>query len=204
MGQPMRTALAYLVVSMLLVGACLVIAGCGGDDDDTSATVMGYVHDDSTRAPIQGATAQIGGSTSAPTDANGQFTLSGVAPGTRTLTVYRADYATQDFEVQLQRGANNIGVKYLPVVRTPGLGHVVGTVRDAAGVVRDALVVAGGKTATSKNDGSFAIYNVAPGDAIVTAQSGARIGRVVVTVMPDAPTVVDVVLTVSPPLPPVI
>lgn len=203
MAQPMRTALAYVVACAFLAGACLVIAGCGGDDD-TTATVIGYVHDESTRAPLQGATARIGDSTSAPTGLDGVFRIADVAPGARTLIIYRTDYATREFEVHLQDGENNVGVRYLPVVQAPGLGYVSGTVRDAGGVVSDALVVAGGKTAKSKDDGTFVIYSVAPGDVVVTAQSGARIGRVVVTVMPDVPTVVDVWLTVSPPLPPVI
>lgn len=204
MAQPIRTALAYVVACVLAMGLCLVIAGCSGDDDNKSATVMGYVHDDSTLAPIQGATAKIAGRTSAPTDANGMFTISEVGPGTRTMTIHKSGYATRDFEVELQRGSNNVGVKYLPEVHTPGMGRVTGTVRDTTGVVKDALVVVGGRTAMSKADGSFAIYNVAPGDTVVTAQSGARIGRVVVTVVPDTTTVVDVTLTVSPPLPPVI
>lgn len=166
--------------------------------------MVGYVYDDTTLSPVLGATAKVGTATSAPTSTAGAFTIAGAPTGNRTLSVFKTGYATKDVQVWLAAGGNNVGVIYLPAVQTPGLGAVTGWVQDSGAAVADAMVVAGGKTAKTKPNGAFAIYNITPGDVTVTAQSGPKIGRVVVNVVPDGTATANLSLSVSPPPPPVI
>ncbi len=199
-----KTTIASAVLVGLVVGMALIGSGCGGGGGGVATSLVGYVYDDSTLNPIAGASAQLAGVTSGLSSAAGAFTITGVPTGTHTLTVYVTGYTTVSVSVVLSSGANNVGVIYLPVAQTPGLGKVSGVVSDTGTAVAGALIVAGGRTAYTKDNGSYAIYNVSPGSVTVTAQSGAKTGRTVVTVTPDGTATANLGLSISPPLPPVI
>ncbi|NSW54749.1 MAG: carboxypeptidase regulatory-like domain-containing protein [Armatimonadetes bacterium] len=196
-----KLAITGALVSVVFAALCL--SGCGGGGGDVAtADVTGTIQDDSSLAGLSGAVARVDSRTSAPTGPNGFFTVENVPVGTRQLVIALSGYQTVTVPITVNRGGTNIGTVYVPPVPIPGQGHIVGELRDNAGTVAGGTIVAGGKTAVSKPNGQFAIYNVAPGATAVTAQFSAKIARANITVTADQTTSVVLGLSVSPPTPP--
>lgn len=200
------------MLSVVLIAALAIpgvlLTGCGGGGGDAvGADVTGVVRDDGSLEPLQGAVVEIDGVQSAPTDAAGQFTVANVGVGTRQMSVNRTGYQTLTGSVQVTSGGVNVGNVYLPPTATPGKGHISGVILESfdSGTgqldapVGGATVVSGGKTAHSKPDGTFAVYNVTPGQVSVIAEFNARLARANITVPADATAAVTLRLTVSPP-----
>jgi len=187
----------------MAVAALVVVSGCGGGGGAGGTTVSGFVYDDSTLGGVSGAQVSVGGK-STTTSASGAFTLTSVPVGTRTLVVTKTSYQLLSTSFTAVAGATGLGPVYLRPQLTPGKGVVIGTVQDAGVPVPGAAVIGGGKTAVTKSDGTFAIYSLPPGDTVVTAQSGVKLGRNHVIVVQDTTVSVSVGLSFSPPLPPTI
>lgn len=204
----MRKIRCSLTGAVLIGLAGLMLSGCGGGGGGVAgANVWGVVVDDSTLNPIQGAVVQIAGVQSAATGADGAFLVANIGVGTQQMNVYRTDYQTVTQSVEVTAGGADLGDVYLPVVASPGKGHISGVVLETfdstSGQLNDpvagAFIVSGGRTAYSKPDGSFSIYNVTPGPASVVAQASSKLARANLTVVADQTVVVTMRLSVSPP-----
>ncbi len=200
-----RLPLTVTIPGLIIVAFCLVLAGCGGGGGGgEKVNVTGFVFDDSSLGAVSGATAQIGNIKSQPSDVTGSFTLANIEVGQRELTVYRTGYQTVRHTVTIATNPTSVGNVFLPAVTNPGLGHISGVVKEIEVPVAQATVVAGGKIARTKQDGTFTIYNLQPGPTSVTAQLGQKLGRTHVTVMADRTESVNLGLSISPPVGPVL
>lgn len=79
----MRAALSAIVV---LCTICLVLAGCGGGSAGTTVQITGRVMDSATGKPVAGVLIELG-TARAMSDANGNFTLTGVPTGEQRFAV---------------------------------------------------------------------------------------------------------------------
>jgi hypothetical protein len=76
----------------LIIGVAMtvVLSGCGGGSNSvvspTTGSVEGNIHDFTTGLPLQGVSVTVGGLQDV-TDANGQFLISGLAPGNYQLVI---------------------------------------------------------------------------------------------------------------------
>lgn len=196
-----KLAITGALLSLLF--AALTLGGCGGGGGDVAtADLTGIVQNDTTLAAVSGAVARVDARTSAPTGPDGFFRVENVPVGTRQVVIAANGFQTVTVPVEVSKNGTNIGTVYAPPVTTPGQGHIVGELRDTNGTVAGGMVVAGGKTAYSKPNGQFAIYNITPGATAVTAQFDAKIARANVTIQADQTTSVILGLSVSPPTPP--
>jgi hypothetical protein len=199
-----KAVLSAVLCFTVIVGVGVVVTGCGGGDGGAVATVTGTLADASTLLPLTGGVVTIAGKSSTSTDSSGAFTVGPVATGTRSLTAACPGYEPLSYAQTLWAGTNNLGTLYLLPVAIAGEGHISGTVMDSGGVVAGAVVRAGGKTAVTKEDGTFVIRNLDPGNVTVVAVKGAKSDSREVTVAADATVSVNLSLTLSPPPPPVI
>jgi len=201
---PLRLSSRALCAVCLALLPCAAFVGCGGSSDGDEADVFGIVADDSTLLGLSGATVSVAGVPAEPTDAYGAFILLRAPGGTRTITVVRNEYQTASTEVPLAAGDNDLGTLYIRPMAVPGLAHVSGGVRDSGTAVAGAQVTVGGKTAFTKTDGTFALYNLSPGSVDVQARSGAKSGSANVTLSSGMTTSVSISVSVRPPDPPII
>ncbi|NLN75115.1 MAG: hypothetical protein GX139_02240 [Armatimonadetes bacterium] len=70
-----------------------------------TGNITGTVRNAADNSVISGATVAVTGGSSATTNASGVYTISGVNPGTYTLTVSRTDFVTQTASVSVTAGA---------------------------------------------------------------------------------------------------
>lgn len=192
----------WLLAVVVGIGSVL-IAGCGGGGGDTATgTVTGFVADNSTLSNLAGATVRVGTTGSATTDASGAFIVTGVPAGTRTLTVSLAGYETYSTVITVTTGTSAQGTVYLAQGQQSGKGHVTGTVTDSSVPVSGATVTAGGKSAITKADGTYAIYNLTPGNVTVEGSLGSKSGYKTVTVAESTTVAANISLSLTPPPPP--
>jgi hypothetical protein len=201
--------------TLALAGAVALLvlaAGCGGDGGgDGGATVTGQAIDDGRLEAGAGAVARVGGKTSAPTAANGIFTIAGTAAGPQTLTVTAPGHQSSQRSVTLSRGANDVGVFYLPPNPQAGRGAITGTVVLAGSntPVGGAVIRSGTTMGLSRSDGTgrFTLYNIGTGMVQVTftdPATGAGSWRYVsVDAGGDPADVGTVALSMGPPPPPI-
>jgi len=174
--QTQRLVPATLIV--LLLAACTGSTGPAGTPALDTGTISGTVKS-STGAAISGAAVTTNpATTSATTDSNGAFTFSSIPIGSYQVTATMTGYASaQQPGVGVAAGATTqVSLTLSPAANAAG--SVTGTVFGRQGA---ALSVAlGGATvclegagnlpcATSKSDGTFALPNVPPGPAFLSA-----------------------------------
>lgn len=184
--------------------AAIFAAGCGGGNGGPSSTAGGTVRDDATLQPLAGVRVTTGGA-SATSAADGTFSLS-TTSGTRTIVFAAADYVRREVSAALNAGVNDLGTIYLSPILLTGRGAVTGHVYQAGIPAADATIQSGTAMAVAKSDGSFAIYNVASGQQVLTAVSAdAQDSGYAVVQVPDgdAATGVTINLALSPPGPPI-
>ncbi len=133
---------AKLVLPFLfLAGIGIWISGCNKKSSNpvspsnTGTTVNGVVHDaGATGNPVlAGATVQISGSTSSvTTDANGMFSVAVTPSATKTITIGKSGYSSNDVVVNLAAGTTkNITVNLLQIGKTQSVAvSSGGTVTD--------------------------------------------------------------------------
>jgi hypothetical protein len=186
-----------------------------------TGTVSGRVTS-STGTAIGGATVSVSGtSLSATTDASGNYTIGGVAPGTYTVTASASGFLDQAQTVSVTAGATatlNFSLSPLlirpvppPVPRLPLTGTVSGRVTSSAGAaIAGATLSVGGTslTATTDASGNYRLDGVPAGTQTVTATAAGFLSRaqtVSVTAGATATltfTLSPVVVALPPPLPP--
>jgi sugar lactone lactonase YvrE len=109
-----------------------------------------------------------GGDAATGSDANGNFTLSGIAAGSLTLRFARTGYASRDVNLTVGAGQSlSIGtVALAPATLSATLSGVVRN--DSGTPLAGAVVAAGTASATTNASGAFSIGNLSPGPLTVT------------------------------------
>jgi hypothetical protein len=207
-----RSALLLVTLGSVLA----IAAGCGGGDGGGgggggAATLTGQAVDDGSQQPLRNAVAQVGARTSDPTTANGVFMIAGVPTGAQTLTVTAAGHQAAQRSVALVKGANDVGIWYLPPQMDAGKGAITGRVVLASGntPVGGAVIQSGQAMAVSRSDGTgrFTLYNIPAGMAQITfsdAASGAGTWRYLNVSAGSTPADIGTVtLSFGPPPPPI-
>ena len=199
------------MASLAVRGAVLcmvigIVCGFPGCDGTTAgpATVQGTLADDANLEPIDGATASIDHNV-ATTGLDGTFTLSTTA-GEHTLNLSAGGYEDKQVNVSLQEGVNDLGIMHMRPVLLTGRGTVRGRVLREGVQVAGATLTGENVQALSKDDGTFAIYNLRPGtEAIVAiAPEGDMTGWASVQITAgETTTGVTIELTLRPPAPPI-
>lgn len=207
----MNARTAVLMVS--LVGIMGLAVGCGGGNGGGggggAATLTGQALDDGSLQALGNAVAQVGSKTSNPTVANGVFTIAGVPTGTQVVTVTAPGHESVQRSVVLTKGANDVGIWYLPAQVASGKGAITGRVFLGSSPVGGAVISSGQVSAVSRSDGSgrFTLYNIPAGVAQITfsdAASGAGTWRnITVTAGPTPADIGTVTLSYGPPPPPI-
>lgn len=190
-----------LVVLLVLVG---LVAGCGGGGGggSTTVTVTGNVLDNQTLAGISGADVKIGTMTSVLTSSSGQFAVPGVGSGTQSVVITKSGYNALTRSVTVSSSSVYMGDIYLAPGTVSGKGHITGYVRNSGVGVGGAEVKAQGKTAYTKTDGSYTLYNLTPGSVTVSATLDELSGSVSTTVTSGATASANISVAIGPPPPP--
>lgn len=135
-----------------------------------SASVRGLVADAASGLPLAGASVQVvaGGDAATGSDANGNFTLSGIAAGNLTLRFARLGYASRDISLTVGTGQSlSIGtVALAPASLSATLSGIVRN--DSGQPLAGAVVAAGTAAATTNASGAYSIANLSPGPLTVT------------------------------------
>lgn len=170
-----------------VIGGIVVTAGQTTDVDTTlqgggtsGATLTGLVRDNGTSALLSGALVEVllNGTavTSGTTDANGRYTLSGVAPGTYVVRFSRSGYDTRDVTaITLTSGqTRTLDTRLSASVIQPGT--ISGIVRDAAArPLPNATIqltgTSGTRTVLTDANGAFSFTGVAPGSGYSVSAS---------------------------------
>lgn len=199
-----RAILVKVALLSLFLAGCALLVGCGGGGGGPAATasIMGIIADNSTLVGLSGAVVSIAGKSSLPTDAAGRFSLSGLSVGTSAYTVVLTGYNAATNSVTLPAGVSDLGTLYLQPVTTTGLGNISGVILSTGTTVAGASVRAGGKMGFSKSDGSYALYNITPGNVTVSASSGSQSGFGVVNVIAGTTASLTINISLGPPPPP--
>ncbi|WP_379156280.1 carboxypeptidase regulatory-like domain-containing protein [Paenibacillus sp. sgz5001063] len=171
----------------------------------TTGSVTGGVYGPG-NTPISGASVSIGG-ISDVTDAQGQFTLSNIPPGSQTVTVSSVGYNNGTAAVTVTVGQSvSAGTITLTPVQTTG--SVTGIVQGLGNTpISGASVSIGGISDITDVQGQFTLSNIPPGSQTVTVSSaGYNDGLATVTVTAGQSVSVGTIsltaVTVTPPTTP--
>lgn len=138
-------------------------------------TVTGRITDSSTGNAIDGASVVADTGQSAMTDINGDYTLSNVPTGTRTVTASATGFETQqNTNVVVDEDQTTSGVDFAlaPSATSGGFGSIKGTVTDSltgAKLGGVSLTTDTGQSATTNRGGKYTLRDVPEGGANVTA-----------------------------------
>ena len=151
---------------------CGSTGGAGG-----SGTISGLVTDSANSQPVSGANVSVDTGQNDTTDGSGNYSLSPVPAGTRTVSVTASGYEPQNQQTIVTDGQDT-PVNFALVAETSGgSGTIKGTVRDTSGTKLGDVVVSTdtGPSAITNKGGKYTIQDVPAGSRIVTAS---RIGYV--------------------------
>lgn len=188
-----RATASAIVAALILVLALsggVVLIGCssspgadgggGGGGGGGTATVTGSVRHDQTLAPLNGAQVAADGQAIGTTNALGEFQGGGLTPGSVSFTISLAGFDTLVEARTIVAGANDIRAApfFLRPTLLPGRGIVTGRVITSGGASVGGATVTVQTTesgvATTKTDGTFAVYNIPAGNGTLTAQGTAN------------------------------
>ncbi len=151
---------------------CGSTGGAGG-----SGTVSGLVTNSANSQPVSGANVSADTGQNDTTDGNGNYALSPVPAGTRTISVTASGYDPQNQQATVNDGQDT-SVNFALVAETSGgSGTVKGTVTDASGTKLSDVEVSTdtGPSAITNKGGKYTIQDVPAGSRTMTAS---RIGYV--------------------------
>jgi hypothetical protein len=140
----------------------------------TPGSVTGTVTNASGGATLAGATVTDSGGTSATTNGSGVYTLSGLTPGSHTLTASATGFTTsqpQAATVTAAQTTANINFALTPV---PTTGAVTGTVTSASGgtpIASATVSDSGGASTTANASGVYTLSGLPPGSRTLTASA---------------------------------
>ncbi len=170
---------------------------------DIDTDVTGYVYDASSGKPLAGAVVQVPGSAIETTsDANGQYSLSGLPPGEIRLIAMAVDHEAVEMRPTVIDGAADTFDFNLPAATK---GWITGTITDAATgePIRYAEVNLGQQgllSATTEADGTFTLVGAPAGEYAVTATHPEYLtgSSEAILVQDDAETSINFALTRVP------
>jgi hypothetical protein len=177
-----------------------LIVNCEGCTPPATGSISGTVSDSNGGAPISGASVMADTGQSTTTDGSGNYTLTDVPVGTRTVTASATGYVDgQATNVAVADGVTTTGVDIAldPEPVGGGVGTIKGTVTaDAGGRLGGILVETDtGQSAITNNGGKYNIGNVPEGSRTVTASGAGYADQVKpATVAPGQTTTVDFAL----------
>jgi phosphatidylinositol-3-phosphatase len=138
--------------------------------NNSVGAITGHVTDSATGAPIAGATVSYSLGSSA-TDSTGQYTVSNVPAGSRSVTASGPGYVSKTSTVSVISGATaNLDFQLDPVpANSPGTitGRVTNLVNGAA--LSGATISFSGGSTTSDSNGAYSFSGTAPGTYSLTA-----------------------------------
>jgi protocatechuate 3,4-dioxygenase beta subunit len=186
------------------VACLLALAACadGSGPEQTTATISGQVTDASNSQPIAGATVTSQPATSsATTDAQGNYALANVDPGGYTVSAAKTGYQGASTSVTVTAGQT--ATANLPLTLLATTGTIAGRVTDASNSqpIAGATVTTLPATATLTTDaqGNYTIPNVAPGGYTVNAaKSGYQNGSASATVVAGQTATANMAITPLP------
>ncbi|MDI6917379.1 MAG: carboxypeptidase regulatory-like domain-containing protein [Thermoplasmatales archaeon] len=165
----------------------------------TTGTITGHVYVSGTTTGIQNANVSINANCYTLTDANGAYTLSGVAQGTHTVTASAAGYASSSAEVSVTAGQTSFHNFTLTLLSETG--NISGRVTaDGTGLNNATVTVEGaGLTAQTNITGHYTVTGVPPGTYNVTASKSGYVSSTQTNVAVTAgnTTELNFTLTVS-------
>lgn len=197
----MRPITVCLVI--VLVSAIALVTGCGGGDSSPS-TLSGTVVDAGTLQPLANASVVVTTGVSTVTDATGFFFFDSFNPGVSSVSVAAPGYVTQVVNVPAGGGDKSVGTVFLTPAPVAGTGNVTGIITEGGVAAANAVITSGGRTARSRSDGVYVLYNVPAGFQTVQVvnAAGTMGGSKNVSVSAASTVTADIPLTTSPPPPP--
>lgn len=166
----------------------------------TTGSIAGVITDDSNGNPIESANVSADTGQSDITDAVGNYSLTGVPTGTRTVTVSATGFDSVSSTTLVEDGlSSTLNVSLTPSAVGGGTGTLKGTAMSSTGVKLGAVQVqvVGGPSATTNGGGKYTIQNVGEGLQSVTA-SHASAGSFSGTVVIVAGSTVTLNITLTP------
>jgi hypothetical protein len=134
----------------------------------TPGTITGHVTDRASGDPVQGATVSESGGTPTTTDASGSYTLAGVLPGDKLVTISKSGYATVSKTKEVIGGQTST----LDVALDPP-GTITGKVTDSSSgdPIAGATILYDGGSTTSNGSGNYTIVGIAAGNQALIASA---------------------------------
>jgi choice-of-anchor B domain-containing protein len=171
------------------------VEGCDSTGGSTTiGTIAGRVTDSSTGLPIVGANVSTDTGPSDTTDTSGNYTISSVPTGNRTVTALSNGYASQQQQTNVSEATTSVLDFALVPETSGGSGAIKGTITDSTGAkLGDVLVMTDtGQSAITNNGGKYMIQDVSEGTRTVTAsKSGYATQQQTATVIAGQTTTVD-------------
>ena len=152
----------------------------------TTGSIAGVITDNSNGNPIEGATVSADTGQSDITDAVGNYTLTGVPTGTRTVTVSATGFDSVSPTTLVEDGlSSTLNISLTPSAVGGGTGALRGAVMSSTGVKLGGVQVqvVGGPSAITAKNGRYTIRDVPEGLQSVTAfhsSAGSFSGTVVI------------------------
>ena len=163
----------------------------------TPGTLSGQVTDRASGNLVQGATVSESGGTPTTTDASGNYTLAGVLPGDKLVTISQSGYATVSKTKEVIGGQTST----LDVALGPP-GTINGKVTDSStgGLIADATILYDGGSTTTNGSGNYTIIGVPAGSqALIASADGYQSSSAQnVTVPANSSVTANIALTPKP------
>lgn len=134
----------------------------------STGSVTGQLTSSSGGAIAGGVVSDSGGA-SATTNSTGTYTLSGLPPGSHTLTASASGFSSATQTATVTAGTTTSGVNF---ILTPSTGAVAGTVNSASGgaAISGATVSdSGGASTITDSRGAYTLSGLSPGNHTLTA-----------------------------------
>jgi hypothetical protein len=144
----------------------------------TPGAATGTVTNASDGTAIAGATVSDSGGASTTTDGSGAYTLTGLTPGSHTLTASATAFTSQAVTASINAGQTTQGVNFRLTSAPPGT--VTGTVKSASGgaaIGGAAVSASGGRSTTTDAAGAYTLTGLSPGSHTVTAFANGYTGQ---------------------------
>ncbi len=173
---------------------------CGSTGGATFGTISGRLTDNDDSSPISGANVSADTGESTSTDGAGDYTLTPVPTGTRTVTVTAAGYNSKQDSTSVSDGGTSTLDFALDPAPTGGTGTIKCTVTDNNGSKLGGVLVwtDTGQSALTNRGGKCTVQNVPEGSRTVTASiAGFQDDVVIATVNAGSTTPVNFSLSPS-------
>ena len=153
----------------------------------TTGLIAGVVTDTATGSPLPGATTSSDSGETDTADSAGNYMVTDVPTGMRTVTVSATGYDPDSQTILVEEGlTSTLNISLTPTTVGGGTGTLKGTVKSGGAKIAGALVqIVDGPSATTNKGGKFTIQNVPEGVQNVTAthvSAGSYSGSVTIQV----------------------